>query len=148
MTLVAPWLLQAIKALDVSIDCLVPSTSFGFCLNITFIEEDMFVATGIITPIAKVTFHHFTRGQQLLQVSSKDTQVRPSSTLEWTLDPTNVTCLNTNSNLIAKPSTFVLLHEPFLAKWLRLLNRAISSIDGHLTSATTILPKAVLETDL
>ena len=148
MTVVAPWLFQAIKAFDITINRLVPSASGSLCLNVSFIEKDMFVATGIITPIAKVTFHHFTRGQQLLQVSSKDTQVRPSSTLEWTINPTDITRLNTDPNLIAKSSALVLLHKPFLAKWTWLLDWAVGAIDRHLTSPATVIPKAVLQTDL
>jgi hypothetical protein len=142
---VAPWLLQAIKNLDVCLDCLVAGSRPCFCKDVRQAREYSLVSTLAITTVSKVTLNHLIRKKTALQVASKDHQTVPAATLEWSIDPNYITSLNAHTNLVAKLSTPVLLHEPLLAEWARLPNLAIHAINSHQTCSSTVLLKPILK---
>jgi hypothetical protein len=100
------------------------------------------------TSIASVGLDFLARGKYLLQPLSKDLEVRPSSTGEWSIDPDNISCLNANSNLITQSSSPELVGEPLLVERLRLPDLNVGAINRNFARLSLITPELIAPTNL
>jgi hypothetical protein len=141
--------LETVELLEPTVHCLVPgsSTLLGFLVDLRNIIIGSSNRSSF-TSVAIVGLDFLSRSKRLLQPASKDLDVGPSATGERAMDPNNISCLNTHSNLILQSSSPELVGEPLLAERCRLVDPKVGAINCHLARLALITPKSIAPANL
>lgn len=147
--LVSKYVGEAIPIFQAFVDCFMSCSSLLFCSVIwPRYVIDWCAHTIRFASVAKVCFNHFISSKHTLQIPPKDLQIRPSTTWKRTINPHNISCLNTNCNFVSKPCFFEFVWIPFRTKWLWLLNPAIRPIHCYLARFRWVTSEPVIPNNL
>jgi hypothetical protein len=102
----------------------------------------------LFTSVAIIGLDFLARSKRLLQSMSKDLEVGPCATGEWAMDPNNISCLNTDSNLIAQSSCPELVGVRLLAERLWLVDTEVGAINRYLASLALITAESIAPANL
>ena len=114
----APWScsLKTIKNFDIRVDILLPRAGITLGQIVQSVQDDILVPAGSFANISGITFNLLAWKQALAKIASEDCKIIPPSGLERTIQPTDVSRLDTDSNLIPQSSTTKLLGKPNLTE--------------------------------
>jgi hypothetical protein len=141
--------LETVELLEPSVHGFMSSSSALLC----FLVNKRYVVIGSsncssFTLVAIVGLDFLTRSEYLFQSVSKDLEVGPLATGERAMEPDNISCLNTNSDLVAQSSSAKLVGVPLLAEWRRLLDPEVCAVNRYLASLALITPESIAPTNL
>jgi hypothetical protein len=141
--------LESVELLEPTVHCLMPGSSalLGFLVNLRNIVIGSLNCSSF-TLVAIVSLDVLSRRKRRLQSASKDLDVGPLATGERAMDPNNISCLNTHSNLISQSSSPELVGEPLLAERHRLLDPKVGAINCHLARLALITPELIAPANL
>jgi hypothetical protein len=149
VSIVTVYGLETVELLEPTVHCLVPGSSalLGFLVDL----RDIVIGSSnrsSFTSVAVVGLDFLARSKRLLQSISKNLEVGPCSTGERAIDPHNISCLNTNSNLIAQSSSPELVGVPLLAERLRLVDPEVRAVNSDFARLALITPESIAPANL
>lgn len=148
MDIVSKALLADAPILDPSIDGLMPSS--GNVHGIVMIDVDGIPRSKdtVVTSIASISDDFLPRTELLLQLVSKNLEIRPLPALKGTSNRYNLGSFNTDSNLIAQPGCSKLVGIPLSIKGKGLFDQEVDPIDGNKAALSTMALKSIIPLDL
>jgi hypothetical protein len=141
--------LEIVELLEPTVHRLMPCTSPLLCFLVN--KRNVVISSSnssSFTSVAIVGLDFLARSKRLLQPASKDFEVGPLATGERARDPNNISCLNTNRNLVAQSSSPELVGVPLLAERRRLIDLQVSAINRHLACLALITPESIAPMNL
>jgi hypothetical protein len=145
----SPLLLHTSKGLEVTVDSLMSPHCSTLCSGIRFRNNNITMTTGKVF-VPPVGFHHLSRKQQVLQISSIDVDVRPSSCRIASTYPDYHPSLYTDSYLISKsrvPELVRVIH-PVARVWCLSCNLEVGSIDSDLACTPAVAFASIIPSNL
>jgi hypothetical protein len=102
----------------------------------------------LFTSVAIVGLNFLARSEHLFQSVSKDLEVGPLATGERSMEPDNISCLSTNSDLVAQSSSPELVGEPLLVEQLWLVDTEVGAVNCYLAGLALITPESIAPANL
>jgi hypothetical protein len=149
VSIVSVYGLETVELLEPTVNCLVSSSSALLCFLVN--KRNVFIGSSncsSFTLVAIVGLDFLARSEHLFQSVSKDLEVGPLATGERAMEPDNISCLNTNSDLVAQSGSPELVGVPLLAERRRLVDLKVGAVNRYLASLALITPESIAPTNL
>lgn len=141
---------QSAKIFETLVDGLMASTDSIRLLSL--VPERLVIGrrASSFVPVRLVGVYHLTIGQLMIEAMLEDRLVFPRAALEWPIDPTDLARPDVQRNFIphSRPLELVAVPAAIEASFERLIDAAISAIDGELDDVSDIVVESIFKSDL